>query len=131
MAGQALPAIYWAIRAGLKGNLGLLTTVVTRDREHLPRDSLPEAGMPVTPPGLATLPTRLATGWLVLKPLGGEELLLARRKRERFITVSTVDGLILVHGLPACSLKMMCEPPSPLPVKSSHFVGESHLTTNR
>ena len=121
VAGQALPAIYRAIRAGLKGNLGLLPTVVTGDREHLPRGSLPEAGTPVTPPGLTTLPTRLATGGLVFKPLGGEELLLARRKRERLIAVPTVDGLIFVHGLSARCLNLVCKPSSPISTKSSHL----------
>ena len=68
MTVQTLSTVYRAIRAGLKGDLGFLTTVVTDDREHLPLGTRSKIGTTLTPPGLAALPTRLATDRLVIEP---------------------------------------------------------------
>jgi len=99
VSGQALPAVNRAIRAGLKRDFGFLTAVVTDDREHLPRGSLPEVGALATPTRLATLPTWLAPSWLVVKPLGGKEFLLAGCERERLIAVAALNDFVFVHDL--------------------------------
>jgi hypothetical protein len=102
---KALTAVDGTISAGLEGNLGLTTAVVTCYGEHL------TGSVAVLCSALCSTALRAAAG-LVLETLLGEESLLGSRENKFASAVSTSKCFVLVHGKrpPAIGKKCFLSP---------------------